>query len=288
MGYADAIEQQMSVVRFVGSPAGATFCRRWIERTSVKGPPEVLRRDMRASFMGATPFYVAGPICRLLAIGAGSFRLGAFAVEDFPEPVGWVYFADPLPLPFDPVIGEGLIEAGHMPPLVGLHWVHNDRSFFAVTFFLSPPAGFPCPVMTMLRKWPIGEALTGHGIGEQPAETALWIYAQSLLHFMQQPLVTVGAQRTQNHGARKRALKVLGHDRAVNVVELRRRDNRGRDSRDSLAVDWSCQWFVRPHWRDQWFPRERRNKRIWIDGHVKGPPDKPFLPRLQTAYEVVR
>ena len=36
------------------------------------------------------------------------------------------------------------------------------------------------------------------------------------------------------------------------------------------------QWFVRGHWREQWYPSLNDHKRIWIDSHLAGRADAPI------------
>jgi hypothetical protein len=45
-------------------------------------------------------------------------------------------------------------------------------------------------------------------------------------------------------------------------------------------VEWQGQWIVNGFWRWQAFgPGRTERKRIWVDGFVKGPADKPLIKR---------
>ncbi len=43
-----------------------------------------------------------------------------------------------------------------------------------------------------------------------------------------------------------------------------------------MDVNWTHQWLVSGHWRDQWHPSTRSHKLTWIAPYVKGPPDLPL------------
>lgn len=62
----------------------------------------------------------------------------------------------------------------------------------------------------------------------------------------------------------------------VTVLRLRRLASRDRNEQTEQAVDWSCQWVVRGHWRNQWYPSEQRHRQRYVGPHVKGPLDKPL------------
>lgn len=59
-------------------------------------------------------------------------------------------------------------------------------------------------------------------------------------------------------------------------MRLRRVTDRLGGSTEPHLVDWSCQWIVRGHWRNQWYPSEGRHKQRYVPPYVKGPPDKPL------------
>ena len=61
----------------------------------------------------------------------------------------------------------------------------------------------------------------------------------------------------------------------VTVLRLRRTASKP-PTEEPQPVDWRCQWVVRGHWRNQWFPSEQRHKQRYIAPYVKGPEDKPL------------
>ena len=74
----------------------------------------------------------------------------------------------------------------------------------------------------------------------------------------------------------------------VLIVQLRRREYIDEEnSNKSNPVEWSCRWFVRGHWRNQYYKSENVHKPIWIDPYIKGPEDKPLKEPVKT-FAVIR
>ena len=75
---------------------------------------------------------------------------------------------------------------------------------------------------------------------------------------------------------RKLARRLGRHIPTVQTVLLRRIEPAPPSSLgESRAVDWTCQWDVRGHWRKV----RNREDRIWVRSHRKGPHDKPLKAR---------
>jgi hypothetical protein len=73
----------------------------------------------------------------------------------------------------------------------------------------------------------------------------------------------------------RRAAKRAGLEREhVTVMRLRR--VKATEPATERAVDWTCQWVVRGHWRNQWYPSARQHRQRYVPAYVKGPPDKPL------------
>jgi hypothetical protein len=74
------------------------------------------------------------------------------------------------------------------------------------------------------------------------------------------------------------------------IVYLRRRAQDGGPVKDSDGhqIDWSCQWMVKGHWRNQYHPRSQEHRPAFIQSYVKGPEDKPFRASPETIFAAVR
>lgn len=101
----------------------------------------------------------------------------------------------------------------------------------------------------------------------------------------------IARQRITSHSERKlprqmrRQLARQGEEREnVTVITLRRPKTKAEEER---AVEWSCRWLVRGHWRNQFYATENVHRQIWISGYCKGPPEKE-LRVTKRAFEFVR
>lgn len=90
---------------------------------------------------------------------------------------------------------------------------------------------------------------------------------------------------------RKDFNRQTGQDlRHVRVVQLRRRAPTHSASTDEdKKVDWSCQWTVGGHFRNQACGPNHADRRLtWVHPYVKGPDDKPLRVPQQKVYVVNR
>lgn len=72
----------------------------------------------------------------------------------------------------------------------------------------------------------------------------------------------------------------------VRVIRLRRSEH--KPTNGESEVEWSHRWLVNGHWRNQPYgPGKMERKLIWISPYVKGPDDKPFVPKTD-IYRVDR
>lgn len=75
----------------------------------------------------------------------------------------------------------------------------------------------------------------------------------------------------------------------VHVVMLRRRAHETHAANEhNEPVEWSCQWIVRGHWRQQYYPTLAQHRPKWIAPYIKGPEDRPLKPPKETVFAVVR
>lgn len=75
----------------------------------------------------------------------------------------------------------------------------------------------------------------------------------------------------------------------INTVTLRRawRDD-DKPKGDGEPREWSCQWIVGGHWRNQWYPSKAEWKPKYIAPYLKGDPDKPLREPKGPVYCVTR
>jgi hypothetical protein len=109
------------------------------------------------------------------------------------------------------------------------------------------------------------------------------------IHFLAQPFVE---NTTLDHvasfdGAHRQSK--LNDAKKIQIVYLRRREQHPTlQDGTSNPVDWSCQWLVQGHWRNQYHPSDQSHKPAFIQSYVKGPEDKPFRVPREKIFAAVR
>lgn len=226
--------------------------------------------------------------------------------QALPSPTGFFWLSKSLPYPLPdwalrafvwvPVIKK----AGHyealQPPFTDFGDLKKRKDEIAITYFYDMyTARRPIPLHTIW--YTIGTTL-----GEQPAlhvdesipnpflnshaqDTSLNIFA-SMLAFIQQRILVPSRQRPER-STRRRLERENREISEVNVIHLRHLIHKLHKEGEDEPVDWTCQWIVRGHWRDQWYPSIHRNQPIWIAPYLKGPEDKP-LRDPRRLFSVVR
>jgi hypothetical protein len=145
--------------------------------------------------------------------------------------------------------------------------------------FMSHPKGVLVPM-------PNGEAVR---VGDLiDPEHGAFVRLAGVLAFLDSPYVS-HRPHEPTRAERRRWSREHGQEpmKIVNVVTLRRRGSAPSDGGE-VAVDWTCRWFVRGHWRRQWYPVTKDHHPVWIAPYVKGPEDKPIKVPAPTVFAVVR
>jgi hypothetical protein len=162
---------------------------------------------------------------------------------------------------------------------------------------------YQVPVNTCIEEWDTNphlydEVSTVHpkdaypkdAYGERPMnrdrriDVVKWMFAAWA--FLDQK-IAVEERAHVDRAARKRAAR-LDIDPVVHVVNFRKSETRSREVAGPLDVEWSCQWLVRGHWRNQWHPRMQRHAPVWILPHIKGPADMPLKTPAPEVWQVAR
>lgn len=97
----------------------------------------------------------------------------------------------------------------------------------------------------------------------------------TLMHLMAQKLAVSSSRKPQGYAATTARVK-LGIEE-VRVISLRRMEYERKEAADS-GREYQCQWHVRGHWRQQFYPSLDETRPIFIDAYIKGPEDKPLKP----------
>jgi len=122
------------------------------------------------------------------------------------------------------------------------------------------------------RPWEIGP---GGGPRDPSSEETLKRVATTVQSFwrLSSQLVAVTAQLPRPWRKQRRKQKMIED---VVIVRLRRPSG-PKPEEEGDSGNWSHQWIVHGHWRNQWYPSLNTHRQIWISPYVKGPEDKPLI-----------
>ncbi len=307
--YSAALDCQVALVDFWQSWRGretATSVTAQMLRGAGSAPtPQDFCRGMVHELFDATPYFVSTAMLRLWETAAADLPDLALAPSMVPAPSGFVYLETPW-----------VIDASPWPPgsdqpdaLAAFSWeqgairtlTRTDQPHLMVSTYRASLEG-GIPQLASAIEWPYGEPWEGWGRPDNwpTTEKEGPVYRpqrgrserRAVLAFFL--LVAQKLWSTVPHAAarevRRRAARLLPDLLCpqVEVVQLRRRVAASGPEVGTREVEWSCQWFVQGHWRQQWYPSTEQHRPIWVLPYVKGPEDKPLKPPSTKLFAVVR
>ena len=123
------------------------------------------------------------------------------------------------------------------------------------------------------------------GPENSPKYTNLLRFIITGLLWLEQKIIIEKTVEPERH-VRKRLIKAGHIVSSIRIVTLRKEIP--QISNNHKDVEWSCQWLVNGHWRQQYYPSTKERKPKWILPYVKGPEDKPFKEIKPVVFAVVR
>jgi hypothetical protein len=287
--YSEALEQQVGLLRWLD--AGA--------RTAPHLSTSELKYITRTTLAEGHPVYVALPICQVLDVASRGIPRLVLQESDVPLMNGFVWFARPLAMPAPP---HDIAAAEGMRAFSWMRYRTNPGFDGVVVVFWVAVPNQSRPWPTSVLYWDFGSSWEdfkphpsmAHADDPAAAETLLTCrrYVAALFSFMAQRILVAPARQAERAARKRLEREGWQHEPLIRVVELRRKERLPNDSSAAVArtdaTEWSCQWVVRGHWRQQYYPSLHRNQPIWITPYVKGPEDKPLKPPRATVFAVVR
>lgn len=310
MSYSQALEQQLALLRFMKSDEfrrfeTEEFADKW--KAGLASDPLTRRQYdvIRASLEMADPYYWSSDLTKLAEQSSESLPDFKLSADLFPTRAGFWWFSTLL---------ENTIEFHGLPTSVrGLMWLVDKNQQGVYLSFTHERPGWFALFPGNLINWHFGLSaadVVSRAIRRLPdldvpefrdepdrlvkAEeramkslTYMRVLFAGLLFIRQHILVT--SEQSAERSTRKRlAREGFTHEPLVRVVELRRKQSKSEHHGDSEPVEWSHQWIVSGHWRQQWYPSLNANQPIWVMPYVKGPEDKPLKPPRAKVFAVVR
>lgn len=237
---------------------------------------------------GGAPVYWSPEMCGLLESVATSMPAWTLRPEALPAERGFIWFSKPLTLPYWPTAGRRDLHA------IGI----TSLGRYAVVSFWFDEDLNRHPFPGACLSWDYGS--TWVRVVGKPGEMGITVenadrhdmlgrYLAAALALMEQRIIVSRPERP-SRSTRKRAAEVWEHEPIIRVIQLRRAVNPNAHREDgSEAVEWSCSWVVRGHWRQQAVGKDRAERRpVFVLPYVKGDPDKPLKAPADRVFAVVR
>jgi hypothetical protein len=298
--YSEALDKQLELANFWSTPETrkafeTVMAKRFAERGSHYEPGQVAAMLLPPLLRGET-FYWSEPICGLIESAARTIPETWTLREEALEALhAFAWLARPISIPSSgalvcaigwfPVRAYGAHVEEVSPPYERPILTDPSRDALCLVFFSSLPSfavPFPrtmafWPVMGQLRQvqaeWEYESAERGWQGGFTIREKAA-LFA-TLVAFLEQRIL-LSPRFLADRGSRRRREKArqAPPSEEIHVVRLRHVAYRGEGGHRD--VEWTCQWIVRGHWRNQWYPRQKHYRPRWIAPYLKGPEDKPL------------
>lgn len=113
-------------------------------------------------------------------------------------------------------------------------------------------------------------------VGTYLQHVRLLRWAYSVWYFMQQRVST--KERAFPDRAMRKRLNLEKEQKFVDIITLRASEKQKEDAnREEASRHVGVRFWVRAHWRKQWYPSEGVNKPLWISSYVKGPDGAKFV-----------
>ena|SRR5215831_6722870 len=111
--------------------------------------------------------------------------------------------------------------------------------------------------------------------------------------FLNSPFITTERRKLphwmRRQGQRTGLIKSSSQEanEEMHIVRLRHVQHEKKDQTptEGREIAWKHQWWVKAHYRAQWYPSEEAHRVIWIEPFLKGPQGAPILEKL---YDVSR
>lgn len=263
----------------------ARFAREaaFVARNDVYASP--VARDLAPLVPFAVPV-VWSPACDRVVTAASA----TYPLDSWPEPL--VTLAPQLHLfparpSADPeFLTDGMLvdvraDAIHFWPIGTIR--HGSSGQHAPLNGISWPRGRPIGSASVAVYGEMYRVRSLADLTDEDTQPARWLCAAWT--FLHQRIVVASRAAALDRATRRRVERA-NLDPLVHVVTFRKAEPHAPEG--TRDVEWHCQWLVRGHWRDQYYPSERANHPIWIAPYIKGPADQPMRTPAPEVWAVNR
>lgn len=323
MSYSQALEEQIAQSRFWDTDLGRSKTGPGTALGEFFPRAEQAQQLMTNHLLYAETYFLASGLGSVIEqAGRGLPDAARMSAEMIPSRVGWLWLEDSRQVPGLTVVHERTCMS---TKLRAISWTvaHQEPDGRVFTTLNGEPDGdsvphgvtvmtyFDCrefhkPEFVSIDSWPFGEHLAGARPAQEAYEAitegdrdalmssgrAIAPFARrlfmALCAFIQQRILVSPHRQIERHARRRLERVGVAHEPVVRVIELRRAQTRSEQRGESEPVEWSHQWIVSGHWRQQWYPSLNAHQPRWVMPYVKGPENKPLKPPRAKVFAVVR
>jgi hypothetical protein len=273
MNWQDVLDQQLRLQRALTQGRVSDLAEMY------RGSPladevwrDAIDRAAPAALAEAAPVYVAPEVAELWDQARPSFALDRFDESEPFVPDGFAL----LPRSY-------VLDASYPAPTRAVLWATFGPAATTMWgFALGEDVPDSAPTRGWACTWWNAIAANTHGDGSESSDTVAAV--QSIRAFWRLGREFVAGTERAPRGQR-RAARRAGLSADVTILRLRRHVRAVVEA--GQARDWSCQWIVRGHWRNQWYPSLEEHRQRYVAPYIKGPQDKP-LRVTDRAVEFIR
>lgn len=236
--------------------------------------------SVRESLEDAPPYFWSPSTCRLVYAARHNIPDFVFTSDLLPDggtgKSGFFWFSELCPgvplraISWLRVAGPGTDEPDSPATFCFLPWIQYGPEIgtFPYVYHLVQEG--------RLLSWDPNWKLSENGDGS--------IITAALLFLRQHVMITNSAP------AHRSVQRRMPDDRPaplIQIVRLRTAERVRQETAEHESPEWSCQWIVRGHWRQQWYPSKGRHQPKFVAPYIKGPEDKPLRTPKATVFAVV-
>lgn len=250
----------------------------------------LLNERSSAGVRDGDPYYWSPEMSSMLETVARSMPSWTMREEALASESGFVYFASPLRLAKHHADSNGIRAISYQPSKVEM----DGERGVAISFWLDTTGvpGYGRLSLSHGTFWSYGMSLDekfeiydDEAVGKPGLKDCARYFAAALA-LMEQTIVIKRPERAPR-STRKR-LGEIG-ETPIQVVRLRRTERSGGAVRDGeKAYELTCQFVVRMHWRQHYYPSDGSHRPLLIAPYMKGPEGTPLKVQADRIFVVDR
>lgn len=320
MGYSEALEQQVKLLRLWNSERGQAYAD-WLANFR-SGQLSDIHGRVNANNIGTIigyglegeTFYWSPSVTDVVATTSQDIPDYVLTPDMLPARNGFFWFSGGVKLPRD-TPGERSLCALSWTTMAQSTPTDSDipdgilfkdlsdedmasrKKVFAIVFYISGKiSSIPDPMTICMwrESWSLRSTIQDMEVvlGSREDDRRipkLQLFA-GCLAFLQQRILLAPRQRAERHAVKRLEREGWTQEPLIRVVELRRKTHPSPPSEERAQVEWSHQWVVGGHWHNYWVgPCDTRILQPrWLMPYIKGPDAKPLKPPGQKVFAVIR